>query len=132
MAVVKETGIGTRILVALAANAIALLVAAIVLPRMSIDWPWFPVLVVVFTVISLIVTWVVNAVVQRKAAAAASLVGLASTWLTLLITDLVSDSLQIEGVITWVVATLIVWLATVVLQVAGMARYGRPRREARA
>ena len=39
-------------------------------------------------------------------------VALVSTYVVLLVTDLVSDGLQIEGVTTWILATLIVWLAT--------------------
>jgi hypothetical protein len=37
---------------------------------------------------------------------------LIATFLALLLTDLVSDGLEIEGVVTWVLATLIVWPCT--------------------
>ena len=37
---------------------------------------------------------------------------LVTTFLALLVTDLVSDGLEIEGALTWVLATVIVWLST--------------------
>ena len=37
---------------------------------------------------------------------------LVTTFLALLVTDLLSDGLDIEGALTWVLATVIVWLGT--------------------
>jgi len=108
--------LGTRIVVALVANAVALIAAAALLDRVSVREIWFPLLVVVFSLISLLVTPLVSSVVRENAPALASVAGLIATFVALVVTDVVSDSLQIEGLLTWVLATVIVWLATLVVQ----------------
>jgi uncharacterized membrane protein YvlD (DUF360 family) len=100
----------TAFAVGLAANAIALLIAAIVLDRFTISELTFPVVVVVFTVIGMIARPAVRALLKEYATALTSAVGLITAFVTLLVTDLVADGLDVEGFGTWVVATLIVWL----------------------
>ncbi len=41
-------------------------------------------------------------------------IGLVTTFVALVITDLATDGLSIEGATTWILATLIVWLASLV------------------
>lgn len=106
----------TRAVVALAANAVALLLAALLLDGVRVSTLFFVFLVVIFTVISLLVTPTVRAFVKENAASLSSLAGLLATFVALLITDLVSDSLQIEGILDWVMATVIVWAAALVVQ----------------
>jgi len=121
--------LGTRVGVALAANAVALVAAAALLDRVSIRTAWFPLLVVVFSLVGLLVGPLVGAVVRDRAPALASGAGLIATLLTLVVTDLVSDSIQIEGLLTWVLATLIVWAAVLAVQyVAPRLTAGRRRR----
>jgi putative membrane protein len=45
---------------------------------------------------------------------AASFVGLVAAFVSLLVTDLISDDLEISGVTTWVLASLIVWIGGIV------------------
>lgn len=120
----------TRVVIALAANFVALLVAAALLDKVTVKTTWFLLLVVIFTAISLLVGPVVSAFVKDKAPAIASLAGLIATYVALLITDLVSDSIQIEGILTWVLATVIVWAASLVVQYLAPAvtNRGRPAR----
>ncbi len=49
---------------------------------------------------------------HKNASALSGASGLIATFISLLITDLVSDGLSIEGASTWLWATLIVWLGT--------------------
>ena len=98
-----------RVIVSLAINAVALLIAAIVLDGFTIDELNFPVVVVIFTIIQLIARPALETVIDENAQWAASVVGLVAAWVTLLVTDMVSDGLNIEGLGTWIVATLIVW-----------------------
>lgn len=98
-----------KILVSLAVNAIALLVAAIVLDDFRIDELSFPVVVVIFTAVELVARPALETVIDENAQWLASFVGLAAAFVTLLVTDLLSDGLDIEGVGTWVIASLIVW-----------------------
>ncbi len=122
----------TRMGIALAANAIALLAAALLLGGVHVRVLFFVFLVLLFTVISLVVTPGVTALVRQHAPRFAPATGLIATWVTLLVTDLVSDSLQIEGLVTWVMATLIVWGATLVVQyVAPLVIHDRKQAAAR-
>lgn len=106
----------TRAAVALAANAVALILAAALLDKVRVSVVFFPFLVILFTVISLAVAPIVTAVVRDRAPGIVSLAGLLATWVALLITDLVTNRLQIEGFLTWIIATAIVWAAALVVQ----------------
>lgn len=106
----------TRIGIALAANAAALLAAAVLLDRVHVRFLFFFFLVALFTVVSLLVTPAVATLVKEHAAPLASFAGLIATWVTLLVTDIMSRSLKIEGLMTWVMATLIVWGASLAVQ----------------
>ena len=118
----------TRIGVSLATNAIALLIVALIFEKVRISWLTFIIAVVVFSVISLIVTPVVTSLVRQYAIALASLASLLATFIALLITDILSSGLDIEGAGTWIGATLIVWLATMIVTfVFGMFRKPKAR-----
>jgi hypothetical protein len=120
-----------RIGLALAANFIALLIAAVVLDGFRIDEIRFIWAVILFTAVSLATGWLVRRVLREHAPAAVGLAALLTAWLALLVTDLISDNIQIEGLGTWIVATLIVWGATLVLElVPGPWRRERRAREA--
>ena len=56
-------------------------------------------------------------------------VGLASTFVALLLTNLISSGLAIKGVGTWILATLIVWVVTM-LATWALSRWIRPNRAA--
>jgi hypothetical protein len=64
---------------------------------------------------------------RRRASSALGGVALIATFVSLLITDLVSDGLNIEGVGTWIAATVIVWLAALIaafiLPFLGLKKY---------
>ncbi len=117
--------------VALAANAVALLIAAAVLGGFEVGNLAFPILVVIFTVVSILVSALVRSIVRSYAAPAAALTGLISAFLSLLVTDLVTDKLQIEGAGAWIVGTFLVWLASLVftpmLRGRGDRKLGRDR-----
>ncbi len=55
-----------------------------------------------------------HTLVDRYAEAFKSGSSLVTTFLALLITALVSDGLKISGIVTWILATIIVWLATMI------------------
>lgn len=69
-----------------------------------------------------------TSLVRTYAIALAGLASLLATFVALLVTDLVSDGLDIEGIGTWIGATLIVWLATMLVSfVFGMVRRPKAR-----
>ena len=93
-----------------------MLVAATLLDGFRIDEIRFVWAVILFTAVSLATGWLVRRILRDHAPAAVSLAALLTAWLALLITDLVSDHIQIEGFGTWIAATLIVWGASLVLE----------------
>jgi putative membrane protein len=121
-----------RLLVAVAANAVGLLVAAAVLDGMELDAGSFVLALVIFTVVFALMTPFLASQLRRRNSAAIGGVALIATFVALLVTDLLSDGLSIEGVGTWVAATVIVWvtslLAAFILPVLGLRRFMEERR----
>jgi uncharacterized membrane protein YvlD (DUF360 family) len=118
-----------RTLILLVANAVGLLVANAVLDGMNLDFSGFVVALVIFTVAVAIMTPFLASVLRRNQSASAALGGVAliGTLVALIITDLVSDGLSIDGVGTWIAATVIVWLASLlaafILPYLGLKKY---------
>jgi len=101
--------IASAVVVAFAANAVALVVCAILFDRFSVSMTSFPVVLLVVAILSLLVPPVVTSVVKEYAPALTVGVSLISVWLVLLLADLLLDGLVIEGVLTWVVSVLVFW-----------------------
>ena len=106
-----------RVGLAVAVNAVALLIAAAVLDDFRIDAGGFVFALIVFSLASLIVRPVGAWMVTRWVQTLTRVVALITTFVVLLVTDLLSDGVQIEGALTWLLATVIVWLATVVYSI---------------
>lgn len=96
--------------VSLAASAIALVVGALVLDDMALDGGAFVIAVVVFTGALILVEPLLRQVAIKNAPALLGSSALVATLIALVVTDLVSDGLSISGAVTWVSATVIVWL----------------------
>jgi uncharacterized membrane protein YvlD (DUF360 family) len=101
-----------RLLVVVAANAVGLLVAAALLDGMELDTGGFVLALIIFTVIFALMTPFLASQLRRRNSAAIGGVSLIATFVALLVTDLLSDGLSIEGVGTWIAATVIVWVAS--------------------
>ena len=101
-----------RAAIFLASSAIGLLVAKLVLDDMTIDAASFVVVVVIFAVLQSVLAPFIAKVTARNAPALLGATGLISTFLALLVADIVSDGMSITGASTWLLATLIVWLVT--------------------
>jgi uncharacterized membrane protein YvlD (DUF360 family) len=118
-----------RTLILLVANAVGLLIAALVLDKMEIDVTGFIIAVVIFTVILALLQPFFASHLQRRNASAAALggVSLIATLVALIVTDLISDGFDISGVTTWIVAAVIVWasslLAAFILPYLGLKKY---------
>lgn len=122
-----------RIVLAVVANAIALLIAAALLDGVRINASGFVVAVAIFSLASLIVTPVIAWIVVRRMRALLGVIALVTTFAALLVTDLLSDGFEIEGALDWVLATVIVWLATMIygvfsrrIQRMALVGLGRP------
>ncbi len=103
-----------RIGLSLAGNAIGLLLAAIILDEMNVDGPAFVIAVVIFTVLTAVLEPFVSKHTEERSALLRSASALITTFLALLITVVVSDGLSIDGTFTWVLATVLVWLLTMI------------------
>ena len=116
-----------RTLVAVAANAVGLIVAAAVLDGMEIDVTSFIVAVVIFTIVFAVLTPFLAVQLRRLGNGAIGATALIATLVSLVITDLVSDGFTISGVGTWIAAAVIVWLAALVaafvLPYLGLKKY---------
>ena len=97
---------------ALAGNAVGLIVAAAVLDKMEISGAAFVVAVVIFTVVDVVIQPFLTQMAARNVAALRGATALVATLVSLIVTNLVSDGLTISGAATWLWATLIVWLAS--------------------
>lgn len=102
-----------RVALFLGSGAVALLVAWSLLGedfRLSVLG--FVTAVIVFSLAQVVVAPVVDKLARRYAEPLLGGVGLISTFLALWVATLLSGGLRINGVSTWIAATLIVWLVT--------------------
>jgi putative membrane protein len=97
--------------VMLASSAAALLLAAIIFDRFSISVVSFPIAVIVFTLVALVAKPIVESLVKQHAREVYWGVGIATTYVTLLVTDLISNGIQVEGFFTWIASTALIWVA---------------------
>jgi putative membrane protein len=118
-----------RLLVLLAANAVGLIVANLVLDDMELNAEGFIIALVIFTVAVALMMPFLASMFRRNQSSAAALGGVAliATLVALIITDVLSDGLSIDGVGTWIAATVIVWaaslLAAFILPFLGLKKY---------
>jgi putative membrane protein len=122
-----------RTIVALAANAVGLLVAAAVLDDMHLDAAGFVVAVVIFTVVFALLQPFLAVQLRRAGPGALGGVALIATLASLIITDLVSDGFTIDGAVTWLLAAVIVWaaalIAAFILPFLGLKKFLEERRD---
>ena len=92
--------------------ALGLLVSWWLLSGFDINWAGFIVAVLVFAIAQSLLSPLISKLATRHAPAILGGVGLVSTFLALLLATVIADGLRIDGLLTWVLATLIVWLVT--------------------
>lgn len=95
----------------LGANAIGLLVAAWILEGMTINSVAFVIAVAIFTLVEVVAQPLIASIAVKHAQTLMGGTALVTTFVGLLITNLVSSGLSIRGIETWIGATVIVWLA---------------------
>lgn len=105
-------------ILSLAANAIALLIAWALLDGFQLSFPLgFVVAVIVFGILNGILGWILTKGMRGRADRMMPAVGLISTFLALFVTTLVSDGLVIDGVSTWIIATVLIWIISMLIWV---------------
>jgi putative membrane protein len=103
-----------KLLLELAGNALGLLLAAALLDQMEIDGAAFVIAVLIFTGVAVITKPLITKMALKNAEALQGSSALITTFIALVLTALISDGLNIDGFDTWIFATLIVWLVTLV------------------
>ena len=112
----------TRLVLALAGNAIGLWLAALLLDDMEIDGAAFVVAVLIFSVLFALLEPLIQKQALKNAEALQGSSALITTLVALIVTNLISDGLSISGLGTWILATVIVWLGTIIAGVL-LARF---------
>lgn len=106
----------TRTVLAVAANGILLAFAALLFDNFELDFFGWLIGTVLFTVFTVALRGVATSLASRYASGFTWVGGLALTWLGLLLTDILtsSDDFYLEKVGTWIMATVVVWIGTVI------------------
>jgi putative membrane protein len=103
-----------RMALELLANAVGLLVAAWLLDGFSMTATAFVIVVLIFSALKFVLDPLILKMSIQYVPALRGGIALVTTLVSLVITSLITDGLQIEGLDTWVLATLIVWLFGVI------------------
>ncbi|WP_417554677.1 hypothetical protein [Microbacterium sp.] len=101
-----------RTAISLGTAAVALLVCSWTLSDFGLSVGGFITAVVVFTIAQAVLGPFIFNIARQYASAILGGIGLVSTFVALLIASLFPGGLHISGVVTWVLATLIVWIIT--------------------
>ena len=101
-----------RALVLFLAAVVGLIVADLVLDGMSMTWSSYVVDAALFAVLQAVLLPFILKSTARNASALVGAVGLITTFVALLLTSLFGVGLSISGLSTWLLATLIVWIVT--------------------
>ena len=122
-----------RTVIVLVANAVGLLVAAALLDGMQLDAGGFIVAVVVFTVVFALMQPFLASQLRRRGSSALGGVSLIASLIGLIVTDIISDGLSIDGIGAWLGAAVIVWaaslLAAFILPFLGLKKFLEARRD---
>lgn len=102
-----------RTTLTLLANALGLLVAALVLPGLHINVFGFVFSVLFFTGLELLLEPFVLSMALKYMPALRGGIALVTTFLGLFLTNIFTSGLSIEGVSTWLLAPLIIWVSVV-------------------
>jgi hypothetical protein len=97
---------------ALIGSALGLIVATALLDDMSLSASAFILDVVIFTIAFVVLHPLVMKMALRHSSALVGGSALIATLFALIVTDVLSDGLSISGFGTWVLATIIVWAAS--------------------
>ena|SRR5215831_13914765 len=101
---------GLRILLSLAATAIAFTLCALLLDGFDLNPTQFVYAVIIFTIVNWLVPLIVLGMIRERRSASLGLILLLANAATLLVTNWLSDGITIDGAGTLILATIIIWL----------------------
>jgi len=101
-------------IVLLASWAIGLLVAASVVPRVSLSVPGFIVAVLAFAVTQVLLSLTILKLPREYASLLLGGTGLALTIVALILASVLTRGITIDGMPSWLATTVVVWLVTTI------------------
>lgn len=101
-----------RAVIYLGTAALGLLVASWIVPGFHLEGWGFLIAILVFAVAQSVLSPFILKMSMRFAPAIIGGIGLVSTFVALLIANLVPDGIRLDDPLAWVFATLVVWLVT--------------------
>ncbi len=101
---------GLRILLSVAATAVAFVICAVLLDGFDLNTAQFIWAVIIFSIINWLVPIIVFGVLRGGRSASLGLILLLANAATLLVTNWLSDGITIDGAGTLVLATIIIWI----------------------
>ena len=101
---------GLRILLSVAATAVAFAICAVLLDGFDLNPTQFIWAVIIFSVINWLVPIIVFGVIRNGRSASLGLILLLANAATLLVTNWLSDGITIDGAGTLILATIIIWI----------------------
>ena len=101
-----------RLAVFLGSAAIGLFVASLLVSGVSMRLSGFILAVVIFAVVQALMAPLFTKMADLYASALLGGIGLASTLVALILATVLTDGLTIQGLGSWVAATVVVWLVT--------------------
>jgi len=125
--------LGIRTLASLVGIFIGIIVAVAALSGFSATSKAIVVSTLLFWVVNLVVSFVaLRILIRQPSVAAAGLLTLASTIISLVIVNVVVSGLKIHGASTYLIATVIIWIATALADMIGRRKIRARRAERRA
>jgi hypothetical protein len=109
-------------LVYILANAIGLLLAAILLPGFKIGITAFIFATLLFSIIEVVLKPLILKLSRKSLPALEGGISLVTTFVGLFITSILLSGMQIGGISNWLAATLLVWLGALIASVV-LPRY---------
>ena len=108
--------LAARTVINLLSNGVALVVAAVALERMTLDWTALLVAAAIFTVVELLISPLIRQTALTKAPALLGSSALVATLVALVVTTLITDGMKISGLGTWLLAVVITWAVGLIAQ----------------
>lgn len=102
-----------RLIISLLADAVGLAAAAVILDGFSINGVAFLMAVVIFALSTTLLGPFIAKVAVRHASYLMGGIALVTTLVGLILTNIFSDGISIQGLSTWILATLMVWIFVV-------------------
>ncbi len=101
----------------LVANAIGLLIAALLLPGFSIDALSFIVAVAIFSLVQTVLGPLITKIALKNFPQLMGGIALVTIFIGLFVTEMVTTGMQIGGISNWLAATLLVWLGSLIASI---------------